>query len=485
VHKPMTVSPVLAGNFAPIWTESDAYSLPVWGDLPKNLEGTLFRNGPNPQFMPTNPHHHWFGGDGMIHAFTVENGRVSYRNRWVRTPKWQTEKTAGRPLIDPFGPPNPAFSDFSGSFHCVANTNIISHAGQLLALEEGSLPVAMDRRELTTHGFYNFGGAITTPFTAHPKLDPETGELCFFGYSATGPFTSDIAFGTIDRRGAVTQLEMLQAPYASMVHDFCVTQQHLLFPIFPLTGSMQRAQSGMPPFAWEPDYGTHIGVLRRGAPASTARWFKTATCYVFHVMNAWEDGNFIYADVMQHEAPPGFTWPDGTPTNPAKRGARLVRWTIDLAGDDVIKQDKLDDLPGEFPRIDDRRAGLAYRHGFFAGNTLLGQADTAASGLNAIVHYDLTTGRRQLWQLPPGDATSEPVFVPRTEKAPEGDGYLLAVIWRASERRSDFVVLDASCVENGPVATAELSSRVPFGFHGNWLSASDLKDLERHKKDRV
>lgn len=466
MDKPGVASPVLSGNFAPIWTESDAYSLPVWGDLPEDLAGTLFRNGPNPQFMPSSPHHHWFGGDGMVHAFTVEKGRVRYRNRWVRTPKWQAEHEAGRPLIDPFGPPDPEFPDPDGSLRCVANTNIISHAGHLLALEEGSLPVAMTHAELATLGFHDFGGVIRTPFTAHPKLDPETGDLLFFGYSATGPFTPDIAFGTIDPQGTVTRFEMFRAPYPSMVHDFCVTSRHLLFPIFPLTGSMERAEAGMPPFAWEPDLGSCVGVLRRGAPAGTLRWFRAESCFAFHVMNAWEEGEIIRADVMQYEQPPGFTWPDGRPTDPAKTIARLCRWTIDLAsGTDGFRQDYIDDLPGEFPRIDERRGGLPNRHGFYAART----PDGPEKMLNAIVGLDLSTGRRAAWELPPGDATSEPVFVPRRPDAPEADGYLLAVVWRGAEHRSDFVVLDAATIEDGPIAVAELSSRVPFGFHGNWV----------------
>jgi carotenoid cleavage dioxygenase len=457
----------LTGNFAPIWTESDAYWLPVTGELPKGLEGTLFRNGPNPQFWPTSPHHHWFGGDGMIHAFTIEKGRVRYRNRWVRTPKWQAENAAGHPLFDPFGPPDPNVANSDGCLDCVANTNIIAHAGRLLALKEAHLPVELDRNSLATLGFHDFGGALKTPFTAHPKRAPRTGELLFFGYAAAGPFTSEIAFGTIDRQGKLEQLEMFRAPYSSMVHDFCVNERHLLFPILPLVGSLERAQSGLPPFAWEPERGAYVGVLRRGASAASLRWFRTESYYVFHVMNAWEDGSRVHADVMQYEQPAGFPWPDGRPTDRTKNAARLCRWTFDLnAKTDAFRREYLDDLRGEFPRVDDRRAGLAYRHGFYACSTLAPEENT---GLNMIADFDVSTGRRTVWVLPPGDVTSETVFVPRRPDAEEGDGYLLAVIWRSAERRSDLVALDAGSVQDGPIATVELSGRVPFGFHGNWV----------------
>jgi carotenoid cleavage dioxygenase-like enzyme len=467
--RPSVPNPFLEGNFAPIWTEADAFSLPIRGELPAELQGTLFRNGPNPQFMPANPHHHWFAGDGMIHAFTVDDGRVRYRNRWVRTPKWRLEHAAGRSLIDPFGPPDPAIEDADGTLRSVANTNIIYHGHRLLALEEGSLPMELSRRTLETVGFQNFGGTLSPPFTAHPKVDPVTGSLCFFGYSAAGPFSPDIVFGSLDRDGKVERLDTFRAPYASMVHDFCVTERHLLFPIMPVAGSLERAMQGLPPYAWEPERGTYLGVLRRDAPATDIRWVKTEACFAYHVMNAWEDENGIHADVMQSEEAPGFPWPDGRPTDPARTGARMCRWTVSPGGGtDAFRRRYFDDLCGEFPRFDERRAGLAYRHGFYACST----AEPLQKGsFNAIARLDVQSGSRSLWELPAGDITSEPVFVPRTPDAPEGDGFVLAVIWRAAERRSDFAVLRADCLAAGPIALAELSSRVPFGFHGNWLAA--------------
>ena len=206
-------------------------------------------------------------------------------------------------------------------------------------------------------------------FTAHPKMDPETGEMVFFGYSAgAGFFSDDVAYGVADKTGKVTRLDMFKAPYSSMIHDFFVTRNYVVFPVLPLTGSLPRAMSGKPAFAWEPDKGSHIGVMRRDGNVNSIRWFTTDPCYVFHPMNMWEDGDKIYADVMQYPAAPLFPNADGSPGKPAI--ARLVRWTFDLAGNtNTIKQEALDDMAGEFPRLDERRAGLSYRHGYFAGRT--------------------------------------------------------------------------------------------------------------------
>ena len=309
-------------NLAPIPMECDAPFLKVTGELPRELNGTLYRNGPNPQFDA--PGAHWFVGDGMLHAFHLENGRASYRNRWVRTPKWQAEHDAGRALFGGFGrklPDAPADITQDGG---VANTNIIFHGGRLLALEEGHLPTEIEPGTLNRLGYCDYKGAIKGPFTAHPKIDPVTGEMAFFGYNAAGPLTPALSFGTVNASGVVTRFDRFEAPYASMVHDFIVTENHLLFPILPITGSMDRAMRGRPPYAWEPEKGAYVGVMKRNGSANDLVWFRAESCYVFHVMNAWEEGNRIIADVMQFEEAPLFTHPDGSKTDPAKVARALL-----------------------------------------------------------------------------------------------------------------------------------------------------------------
>ncbi|MGY8668693.1 carotenoid oxygenase family protein [Bradyrhizobium sp. UFLA05-109] len=455
-------------NRAPIPFEADALFLKVVGELPRELNGTLYRNGPNPQFDV--PGAHWFVGDGMLHAFHLENGRASYRNRWVRTPKWQAEHDAGRAFFGKgFGsklPDAPAHVTDGG----VANTNVIFHAGKLLALEEGHLPTEIEPGTLATRGYCNYQGRVAGPFTAHPKIDPLTGEMVFFGYNASGPLTPTLSYGAIDASGKATRLARFEAPYASMVHDFIVTENHVMFPILPITGSMERAMKGRPPYAWEPEKGAYVGVMKRNGKPEDIAWFRTEACYVFHVMNAWEDGNRIVADVMQFEEAPLFPHPDGRPTNPDKSFARHCRWTFDLTGNtDRFQQTYLDDLTGEFPRVDDRRAGLKTNHGWYAcANPRL----PMFAALSGIVHVDGAGKRLGHYLLPAGDSISEPVFVERAKDAAEGDGWLLAVIWRARENRSDLAVFNATDVEAGPVALVQLGHRVPDGFHGNWVGAA-------------
>lgn len=457
--------PTLRGNFAPILMECDALDLPVVGTLPDGLAGTLYRNGPNPQYAPPDPKYHWFLGDGMVHAFRIEDGRVSYRNRWVRTPKWELEHSAGRALFGSWGDPRTTDPLAADKDDGIANTNIVWHAGRLLALEEAHLPFEVDPSSLTSRGYCDFSGKLKSQVTAHPKIDPVTGELVFFGYSVAGPFTPAMAYGVVDIGGTLKTLQRFEAPFASMVHDFIVTRDHVLFPILPLTGSMERARRGLPPYAWEPACGAHVGIMRRDGGVSSMRWFTGEPCYMFHALNAWDEGDRVVAYVMQSEAAPLFPLPDGTPGDPKKASSRLCRWTFDLAGNsNTFKQDYVDDLTGEFPRLDERFTGAKNRHGFYAAHCRPADEPT----FDGIARIDLVTGRRELFTVPASDALSEPVFVPRTSDAPEAEGWLLTVAWRGEERRSDLLVLDAGALGDGPVATVQLSHRVPFGFHGNW-----------------
>src|SRR6266404_1053546 len=252
-------------NRAPIPMECDAPFLRVVGELPRELHGTLYRNGPNPQFEA--PGAHWLVGDGMIHAFHIENGRASYKNRWVRTPKWQMEHDEGEGMSGSFGMPQTTDPRLFALQSTTANTNIVWHAGRLLALEEAHAPFALDPTSLApvgpNGGYETYGDRLKGPFTAHPKFDPATGEMVFFGYAAKGYFSPNVSIRTVDRNGNVTRDEMLDIPFASMVHDFAVTKNWIIVPIFPLTGSMERAMGGKPPFAWEPDKGTHLAFIPR------------------------------------------------------------------------------------------------------------------------------------------------------------------------------------------------------------------------------
>lgn len=469
MSKPFPVDdPFLRGYYAPLHMECDAPNLPITGEMPRELDGWLYRNGPNPQFAPRGPYH-WFSGDGMLHAFHIENGRVAYRNRWVRTPKWELEHAEGEGLSGAFG--NPRYTDprVMQLNSTLANTNVVWHGDRLLALEEAHAPFEVDPQTLAPRGSLDFGGKLTGPMTAHPKLDPANGEMVFFGYSATGRFTPQVNLHVANREGALLRSEQIEAPYSSMVHDFVVSRDWIILPIFPLTGSMERAMKGAPAYAWEPEKGTNIALIPRGGSVTDARWFKGDPCYVFHPMNAFDtaDGKVV-CDMMKYPVAPLFPGPDGQRIGKEPPVARLVRWTFDPKGNtDTYTEQALDDHPGEFPRLDERFTGLPYRHGYFQVGAVT-DASIGRDKRNGVAHIDLQTGRVSSWMPAAVDYCGEPIFVPRSTDSAEGDGFLLSVVYRGETGCSDLAVFDASQVETGPLALAHLSHRVPAGFHGNW-----------------
>jgi carotenoid cleavage dioxygenase-like enzyme len=471
---PFPDDPMLQGLYAPVFVEGESGKLPVEGEVPRELNGTLYRNGPNPQFAPRGLYH-WFAGDGMVHAFHIENGEVTYRNRYVRTPKFELERAAGRALFGAFG--NPAFSDPStvGKDFGVANTHIVYHGGKLLALEESHLPFELEPGNLASRRYHTFGGALPLTlegrFTAHPKFDPINGDMVGYSYSGSGLFGTRMSLIVVDRSGKLVRRDIFDAPYCAFVHDFLLTQKHVIFPILPLSGSMERARSGKSPYAWDPQKPALLAVVGRDAAIDTMRWFEVEPCFVFHVFNAWTSDQKILCDVIKYDRAPLFPDVDGNPADTDPTAGRPVRWSIDLSDNtNRIQETPLSDVTGEFPRCDERFGTLAYRYGYYAISRP--QTRSKQPVFTALGRLDLEKGREQTFDVPVGDGFSEPVFAARSNTADEGDGFLLSVQYRGAENRSDLVVFDAQGIARGPIARVTLSHRVPAGFHGSWVSAS-------------
>jgi carotenoid cleavage dioxygenase len=463
-----TVNPQLSALPAPLRSEDD-FELKVVGRIPDALAGAYYRNGPNPQFDPTGPSFP-FHGDGMIHGFFLEPGkdggraragRARYRNRWVRTPRWLAENKAGRPLFPWVGPSDPSVAGVDPG---PANIHVVHHAGKLLALHEHSEPFELDPQGLERGAFLDTGGKRT----AHPKIDPVTGEMVWFAYFAGHPFSNLIDYGVTDKDGSVTRRDRFAAPYASMIHDFMMTRNYVLFPVMPLTGDLQRVKKGLQPLAWDPSKGGFIGVMRRDAPVDSIRWFEIEPAFALHSMNAWEDGERIHCELTEFPHAPFFPNADGSPARPVE--ARLTRWTIDLAGSTKrAKREEIDDLDSEMPRVDERFAGLPYRHGWYMAK-VGGDAQNAGAH-NALAHIDLKTGRHAVRMLDAGDAAGEPVFVPRSPSAPEGDGYVIALVHRAATNTGELLILHAQDIAAEPATVLKVPRRVPCGTHGSFVAA--------------
>lgn len=454
------ISQFLQGNYAPLFQENNLENIKtIIGEIPKELNGILYRNGPNPQF-PDNDKH-WFEGDGMLHMFSINNGKVSYRNQWIQTERFKLERQVGKSLFKSFSSPHSLDTLLEDVSHNTANTNIIWHGGKLLALEEGSHPTEIDPPTLNTIGKWNYNNQIPH-MSAHPHFDAATGEMFNFAYN---PGSNTINYYIFDRDRNLTKSELIEGPFSSFMHDFFITKDYVLFPALPLTFNMERAQQGKPILMWEPELGAHIGVMARIGSAKNIIWFATDPFHAFHFMNAYQDGNTIILDGMRTNRANLFPDINGNVVSISQNPPQLTRWSLDMRSQNITEI-QLDSIAAEFPRFDERFTGLPYRHGFVTANLDPKSNDL---GFEALIHYDLKTKSRRIRSFGIGNTPSEPIFIPRHNKSEEGDGFLLSVVYNAERDVSDLYILDAMNIDQQPLAIVQLPHRVPNGFHGNWV----------------
>lgn len=464
--RPFRLDPYMSKGFEPIRMECECAHLSIEGEIPADLNGSFYRIGPNPQFAPRE-HYNPLNGDGMVHAFHVRKGRVSYRNRWVRTEQWTLEHAAGRSLFATSSAPSDSDSSVAGMrTDGVANTNIVWHGNKLLALEEGHGPIELDPLSLATVGRWSFNGKLPRNMTAHPKIDPDSGEMLFFANFPTGRITSAIEFYVANPSGDLLRSQIITAPYPALVHDFVVTREFVIFAICPVTVSIKRAMAGAPLIAWEPEKGTHVGIMPRNGGVEDIRWFAGAACMVWHLMNAFNEHDRIVADVCQQEVPV-FPFADGSPTDHKEASQYLTRWEFDWAKPGSFTVERLSDERCEYPRIDERRTGLTYRHGYVACIGGPGSDDIFHRGIG---HFDHATRQMRVYSAGPRCAVAEPIFVPKQGSGQEGEGYLLTNIFDEERNASHLAIFDAEQIERGPIARAHLDHRVPVGFHASWRS---------------
>lgn len=447
---PAATSPYLQGPFAPIDVEHTAFDLEVVGTLPPELDGRYLRNGPNPLQDPDPANYHWFLGDGMVHGLRLRDGKAEwYRNRWVRS-------TAISERLGEEPKPGARHSGMD-----TANTNVIGHAGRTLAIvEAGARPVELTD-ELETICHTDLGGTLPHGYTAHPKRDPRTGELHAISYWWGRPDV--VEYTVIDLDGKVRRRVDVDVPGGPMMHDCSLTERFVVIYDLPVAFDVDAAMAGQRfPYSWTPEHASRVGLLPREGDAADIEWFDVEPCYVFHPLNAWDDGNRVVLDVVRH--PKMF---DRDRLGPNEGPAMLWRWTIDRAAG-TVKEEQLDDQSLEFPRVDDRRVGLPHRFGW--GTAFAPPSEDAGlSRPMGLVRHDTVTGTREVVDFGAGRLPGELVFVPRSADAAEDDGWFLTLVLDENTDRSEFVVLDASAPGEGPVATVHLPTRVPMGFHGNWV----------------
>ena len=441
--------PFLSGIHTPMTGELTLTELKVTGDIPAQLAGRYVRIGPNP-FKPDPRGHHWFIGDGMVHGIRLIGGKAEwYRNRYIRS---QVLEAAGGPKAAP----GPRRSQRDG-----VNTNIVQIAGKITAIvEAGSSPVVLDDN-LETVAYSDFGGTLTAPFTAHPHRDPLSGEMHAITYDAMTP--DKVWYLRLSPEGKVVREVEVPVAHGPSIHECAITKNYVLVFDLPVTFSMASLIAGQGfPYRWNPEHKARVGLLPREGSGADVIWCDVDPCYVFHVANSYEDADgkvicdsAVY-ETMFSEGPEG---PNGKPLG-------LERWTIDPASRTVSRQ-TIDATAQEFPRPDERFFGQDYRFTWTIG--LPEGGDAAFLNAQPLYRHDLMTGTRQAHDFGPDRIPGEFVFVPRSDDAPEGDGWVMGYVIDAANETTDLVILDAADLARPPVASVHIPHRVPPGFHGNWL----------------
>ncbi len=462
--------PDLSGNRRPIDDEIDVARCEVIGELPAGLRGRFVRNGPNPMFEPIG-RYSLLDGDGMLHSVTfADDGTVSYRNRWIRSRGLLAEVAHGAAIYPGLGDvlhfPDRSLTGSAGPVKNPANTHIIEHGGRWLALWEGGLPTEVTP-DLDTVGEWNFDGRMRGPMTAHPRLDPRTGEMLVFGYSLFAPY---LTYSVIDPNGAMAHHVAIDLPAPVMMHDMIMTEHYAVFLDSPYVFDLANIGKG-PMVRWMPENGCRIGVLPRRGDASDLRWFDIDPGHVQHFWSGWENGDRIEFSGCRYPAP-DFGIDNTTPLDERSAKditARPARYWVDLAAG-TAGWEETDDIDGDFNRINPAYDGLRTRYQYMSGFT---RTDRHLGDFDAIVRYDLDKDERSVWSAGANGHVGESVFAADPNGQAEDDGWLLNTVYFDDRDSTDLVVLDARDIESGPIATVRLPRRLPFGFHVNWFPFDD------------
>jgi carotenoid cleavage dioxygenase len=461
--------PYLNGAWTPLREEVDAEELDVIeGAIPRDLDGAYLRNTENPILQPLGRYHP-FDGDGMIHQIEFHAGRVSYRNRFVRTRCFEAEQEAGRSLwgglADPPGTSLRAGFGAHGALKDSASTDVIVHAGVALA----TFYQCGEAYQLDPFTLRQDGAAPWTPLdgiSAHPKVDGRTGELLFFNYSTHAPY---MHYGVVDRHRRRVHYVPVPLPGPRLPHDMSFSEHYSILNDFPAFWDEKLLARGVHAVRMHRNLPSRFAILPRHGRSDEVRWFEAEPTYVLHFLNAYEEGTEIVLDgyfqddptppPLEH-APPGFghlmAFLDEHSFRP-----RLHRWRFDLASGRT-REERLDQRLLEFGTINQTYCGRRHRYAY---------STTAVPGwflFNGFVKHDLDAGTSDTVALDEGRFGSEPVFAPRIAATAEDDGYLLSFIIDQNRGTSECIVIDARHFAAGPVCRIALPHKLSSGTHACW-----------------
>lgn len=460
-------NPYLMGAYAPTEDEVSVEDLEVIGEIPADLNGLYVRNGPNPKYAPEG-RYHWFDGDGMLHAVQIREGKASYRNRWIRTQGFEREAHAGQLLwtgiIEPLST-NPRDMPLKDT----ANTDVIFHNDRLLALWYLSgEPYAIDPITLETLGPADFGGTRRSHVSAHAKVDEATGELLFFDYGMRPPYMS---YGVVGADGKLKHFTPIDLPGPRLPHDMAVSRNYSILLDLPLINDPVALKQGRHKIIFERNMPARFGVIPRYGQGETIKWFEAKPCYMYHTINAWEEGDEVVLDTCRvaRPAPPAdAVGPLDKMLSYLRLDAQLYRYRFNMKTGHTT-EGYLDDDNSEFPTMNTHLLGQKSRYAY---NVHISTAKTLL--FDGILKYDTEKGTSVAHWFGKGRYGSEAPFAPRPYAKSEDDGYLVSFVHDEAANRSEVVILDAQNMDAPPIARILLPVRVPLGFHACWVPGEKL-----------
>ena len=449
----------------------------IEGEIPTDLEGTVFRNGPGLTDVNGYRLKHPFDGDGMISSIAFKEGQAFYRNKFVKTEGYIAEQKSGKPEYrGVFGTQKPGgwlSNAFDLRLKNIANTHVVYWGEKLLALWEAAEPHQLDPQTLETVGIDRLGGLLKTgdAFAAHPKFDPNcegTQRMVNFGVK-TG-LSSTISLYEFTPDGQLAHQHKHSLPGFAFLHDFAITPNYCIFVqnpvgfnplpfVFGFKGAAECIQ-------FDPNQPTKIVLIPRNGK-DEIRFLETDPCFVFHHANAFEQGDQLILDSVCYDSFPTLDDAEDYSTVDFDHvpASQLWRFTIDLATEKVDVA-KIIERPCEFPAMNPEHVGRDYRY-LFMGAT---DGPIKNAPLQALIKKDMKTGEEQLWSAAPRGFGGEPLFVARPSGKAEDDGWVLLWIYNATDDRTELTIFNAQNITSGPVATLKLRHHIPYGLHGSFVS---------------
>nr|QCU55177.1 carotenoid cleavage dioxygenase [Camellia fraterna] len=490
----------LAGNFGPVHDQTPpCKDLTLQGYLPECLNGEFVRVGPNPKITPV-AGYHWFDGDGMIHGLRIKDGKATYVSRYVRTSRLKQEEFFGGSKFMKIG-------DLKGFFGLLmvnmqmlraklkvldvsygtgtGNTALIYHHGKLLALSEADKPYVLkvlEDGDLQTLGMLDYDKRLAHSFTAHPKVDPFTGEMFTFGYSHTPPY---ITYRVISKDGFMHDPVPITIPEPIMMHDFAITENYAIFMDLPLFFKpKEMVKENKLIFTFDATKKACFGVLPRYAKDELLiKWFELPNCFIFHNANAWEEGDEVVLITCRLENP-DLDMVNGTVKEKLENfGNELYEMRFNMKTG-LASQRKLSAPAVDFPRVNESYTGRKQR---FVYATTLDSIAKVTGIIKFDLHAEPESGKTKLevggniqgiFDLGPRRFGSEAIFVPRDPgiTSEEDDGYLIFFVHDEVTGKSAVNVIDAKSMSADPVAVVELPHRVPYGFHALFVAEEQLQE---------